>query len=234
MGLFLDKLAAIPPIGKMMSIPRDPARAPSRSPVKPRSASKSRRNAAPEAAPQAALTRRQVLIDEAARLFSLNGYDSTSMRDIAAAMGILPGSLYHHFESKEEMFIEVYSLGVSQILNAVTKAIARHDDPWARLEAACEAHLQALLVKDSYAAVVISHLSFNTLPKQDRLVRLRDKYESIFKSLVEDLPLRPGTDRRMLRLGLLGAMNWAIVWYRQGGEAPSQIARKLLAFFRTN
>lgn len=188
----------------------------------------------PEVAPHGASTRRQVLVDEAARLFSLNGYDSTSMRDIAAAMGILAGSLYHHFESKEDLFIEVYSLGVSQILDAVTTAIARHQDPWARLEAACEAHMQALLVKDSYAAVVISHLSFNMLPKQDRLVRLRDRYESVFKNLVDDLALRPGTDRHMFRLGLLGAMNWAVVWYRRGGETPSQIARKLLALFRTN
>lgn len=180
------------------------------------------------------MTRRQVLIDEAARLFCLNGYESTSMRDIAAAMGILPGSLYHHFESKEDLFIAVYSLGVSRIFDAVAMAIARHDDPWMRLEAACVAHMQTLLVKDSYAAVVISHLSFNTLPKQDRLVGLRDRYESVFRKLVDDLPLRAGIDRRMFRLGLLGAMNWAVVWYREGGDTPPQIARKLLALFRKN
>jgi len=165
-------------------------------------------------------------------LFGVKGYENTSVRDIAAAIGILPGSLYHHFESKEELLVAVYSLGVSQILEAVTAAIAGQDDPWARLEAACVAHMQTLLVKDSYAAAVISHLSFNSLPKQDSLVELRDRYESVFKGLIDRLPLPAGIDRRIFRLGLLGSMNWAIVWYRPGSESPASIARKLLVPLR--
>ena len=58
----------------------------------------------------------------------------------------------------------MYSSGVSQIRQAVEEAVARHTEPWARLEAACVAHLQTLLVKDSFAAAVISHLSIGTLP----------------------------------------------------------------------
>ncbi len=207
---------------------RNPARARLRPPAGPQRRKVMRKTPAAKAPPHVATSRRQILINEAARLFGVKGYENTSMRDIAAAIGILPGSLYHHFESKEELFVAVYSLGVSQILEAVTAAIGKQEDPWARLEAACVAHMQTLLVKDSYAAAVISHLSFNSLPKQDRLVDLRDRYESVFKGLIENLPLRAGIDRRILRLGLLGSMNWAIVWYRPGGETPTRIARKLL------
>lgn len=196
--------------------------------ARPRLPKVARKTPVAKTTPHGATSRRQILINEAAKLFGVKGYENTSMRDLAAAVGVLPGSLYHHFESKEELFVAVYSLGVSQILEAVTTAIARHDDPWARLEAACVAHMQTLLVKDSYAATVISHLAFNSLPKQDRLVELRDRYEAIFKGLIENLPLRAGIDRRILRLGLLGSMNWAIVWYRPGSETPARIARKLL------
>jgi AcrR family transcriptional regulator len=215
-----------------MPTKRNPARALPRPPATQRP-KLARKTSAAEATSHAAISRRQILINEAARLFGVKGYENTSMRDIAAAIGILPGSLYHHFESKEELFVAVYSLGVSQILEAVTAAIARHDDPWGRLEAACVAHMKNLLGKDSYAAAVISHLSFNSLPKQDRLVGLRDRYESVFKGLIENLPLRAGVDRRIFRLGLLGSMNWAIVWYRPGGETPTRIARKLLDLLRT-
>jgi len=211
-----------------MPTKQNPARARPLAPPRPPRAKRARKTSAAKTTSLAATSRRQILINEAARLFGVKGYENTSMRDIAAAIGILPGSLYHHFESKEELFVAVYSLGVSQIREAVTAAIARQDDPWARLEAACVAHMQTLLVKDSYAAAVISHLSFNSLPKQDRLVDLRDRYESVFKGLIENLPLRAGVDRRILRLGLLGSMNWAIVWYRPGGETPARIARKLL------
>ncbi len=186
-----------------------------------------------EAASHAASSRRQALVAEAARLFGVKGYENTSMREIAAAIGILPGSLYHHFDSKDELFVAVYSLGVSQILDAVTSAVAGVDDPWARLEAACVAHMQTLLVKNSYAAAVISHLSFNSLPKQEKLVELRDRYEFVFERLIERLPLAADLDRRIFRLGLMGSMNWAIVWYRPGKETPASIARKLLASMRS-
>jgi len=176
--------------------------------------------------------RRQVLVDEAARLFGSKGYENTSMRDIAAAVGILPGSLYHHFRSKEDLFVAVYSCGVAQIRQTVVEAVARHTEPWARLEAACVAHLQTLLVKDSFAAAVISHLSIATLPMRGKLIGLRDRYEAVFADLIAALPLPPDTDRRTFRLGLLGAMNWSLAWYRPGADPPAAIARKLLNLLR--
>lgn len=175
--------------------------------------------------------RRQVLINEAARLFGNKGYENTSMRDIAAAVGILPGSLYHHFPSKEELFVAVYSLAVSQSLDALNTAIAnREQQPWVRLEAACIAHMQGLLDANRFAAVLVSHVSVTRLPEQ--VVTLRDSYEAVFKDLITDLSLPAGVDQRIFRLGLLGAMNWAITWYRPGGETPASIVRKLLKIIR--
>lgn len=174
--------------------------------------------------------RRQVLISEAARLFGNKGYENTSMRDLAAAVGILPGSLYHHFPSKEELFVAVYAFAVSQSVDAVKTAVNTRPDPWARLEAACIAHMQGLLDKNRFAAVLVTHPSASGLPEQ--VVTLRDSYEAVFKDLIAELPLPAGIDRRIFRLGLLGAMNWAITWYRPGGETPASIARKLLSATR--
>jgi hypothetical protein len=44
--------------------------------------------------------------------------------------------------------------------------------------------------------------------------------------------LPPGTDRRSFRLGLLGALNWSLAWYRPGGDSPASVARKLLRLLR--
>jgi AcrR family transcriptional regulator len=174
--------------------------------------------------------RRQVLISEAARLFGNKGYENTSMRDIAAAVGILPGSLYHHFPSKEELFTAVYSFAVAQSRDAVKMAQTGRVDPWARLEAVCIAHMQGLLDKNRFAAVLVSHPLADRLPEE--VITLRDRYEAVFKDLIAELPLPAGTDRRIFRLGLLGAMNWAISWYRPGGETPASIALKLLKAVR--
>ena len=180
----------------------------------------------------AADTRRAQLLDEAARLFGAKGYEHTSMRDIAAAFGVLPGSLYHHYASKDALFVAVYAAGVSQILAAVASAVASHSDPWDRLEAACVAHLQTLLQKESYAAAVITDWSAAHLAVRDALVPHRDRYEQQFAALIDALPLRPEVDRRYLRLGLLGALNWSLTWFRPGREAPATVAQRLLAVFR--
>ncbi len=184
------------------------------------------------AAPALGDTRREQLLAEAARLFGAKGYEHTSMRDIASAFGILPGSLYHHFASKDELFIAVYAAGVSQILAAVSRAVADQHTPWDRLEAACVAHLQTLLLQEGFAAAVIADGSAAQLSVQGALVPHRDRYEQVFEALIAALPLRDGVDRHYFKLGLLGALNGSLTWFRPGRETPAVVARHLLDLFR--
>ncbi|QXQ10274.1 TetR/AcrR family transcriptional regulator [Paeniglutamicibacter sp. Y32M11] len=58
-------------------------------------------------ADKTAPTRRTVILDNAARLFAQQGIGGTSVREISASVGMLSGSLYHHFASKDEMVEEV-------------------------------------------------------------------------------------------------------------------------------
>ncbi len=173
------------------------------------------------------------VLDEAARLFRARGFEGTSVREIARAVGMLPGSLYCHFETKEALLVAVYVKGVQQISDAVESAIARRSDPWDRLEAACVAHLEAILQEDDYAQVVV-RVRPADVPAADRsLVTLRNQYEALFARLIQDLPLARGTDRSALRLMLIGALNWSQVWYQPGGRLnPRAIARKFTGLLR--
>jgi hypothetical protein len=63
---------------------------------------------------------------------------------------------------------------------------------------------------------------------QRRLNREREAYESRFRKLVQALPLPADVDRSLLRLALLGAVNWTRVWYRPGKRTPAQIAHHLV------
>ncbi|MFQ6024246.1 MAG: TetR/AcrR family transcriptional regulator [Acidiferrobacterales bacterium] len=172
--------------------------------------------------------RRQRLLDAAARLFRSHGYHATSMRDIAKAVGMLPGSIYYHFPSKDELLVTVYKEGVRRITEKVDAVTGRENDPWRRLEAACIAHLETLLDHSDYAQVVIRVLPDDAGPVKPRLIALRDQYEARFKRLVEELDLPPQVDRRYMRLLLIGALNWSQVWYRPGGDSPRTIARRFL------
>jgi TetR/AcrR family transcriptional regulator, cholesterol catabolism regulator len=65
-----------------------------------------------------------------------------------------------------------------------------------------------------------------------RLVARRDTYEALFVEILDVLPLPAGSDRRLLRLHILGALNWTPTWYRAGGQPPAAIARALVASLR--
>lgn len=184
--------------------------------------------AAPSRAPRQD-NRREAILDAAARLFARRGFHATSMRDIAAAADMLPGSVYYHFASKDALLAAVYAEGVDRIAAQVDSAVSKKRSPRARLEAACTAHLEMLLDRSDYAQVVVRVLPEDADAVAAELIALRDDYECRFRELIADLPLPRRPSRRLLRLGLLGALNGAKVWYRPGGEKPAAIARGILS-----
>ncbi|MGH8676579.1 MAG: hypothetical protein ACREVG_20000, partial [Burkholderiales bacterium] len=148
---------------------------------------------------------------------------------IAEACEMLPGSLYCHFAAKEELLIAVYETGVRAIVEALRAAVAREAGPWERLEAASAAHLETVLRRSDYAQVLIRVLPEDVPPVAARLRALRAEYERAFRELVAALPLPAGTDRRTLRLMLLGALNWSRFWFDPAGrETPKSLARKFV------
>lgn len=185
----------------------------------------------PATAPRAD-NRLPLILDAAAGFFADKGYGYTSMRDIAGAAGMLPGSLYYHFASKEELLVAVYAEGVRRIKAAVAPALARDGDPWERLEQVCAAHLAALLEDSDYGQVVVRVRPDDAPVVAAQLVALRDEYERTFSQAVAGLPLPPRTDRRALRLMLLGALNWSQTWYRSGRESPQVLARRFVRLLR--
>ena len=172
------------------------------------------------------------ILDAAARLFREKGYGYASMRDIASLAGMLPGSLYYHFASKEELLVAVYAEGVRRIKEAVGPALSAQADPWSRLEAVCAAHLEALLEDSDYGQVVIRVRPDDAPEVQARLVALRDEYERTFSQAIDALPLPPRTDRRALKLMLLGALNWSQTWYRSGRDSPQLLARRFVRLLK--
>jgi AcrR family transcriptional regulator len=85
------------------------------------------------------------LLDAAASQFATKGYRAATIRDIAAAVDMLPGSVYYHFSSKQALLLAVYEEGVRRISARLDEAVAAEQDPWQRLRKASEAHLETIL-----------------------------------------------------------------------------------------
>lgn len=179
--------------------------------------------------------RRDDVLEAAAALFATKGYAATSIRDIAQLVGLMSGSLYYHFASKEEILLEAHAKGVAQVTDAVHNALSCcPDTPWDRIQAACRGHLTALLGPSPFSQVMTPQFpqSFEG-PLRDVLLEQRDTYEQIFRRLVSDLALPPDVDAGLFRLSLLGALNWTLTWYRaDGDDSPEDIADNIVSIFR--
>jgi AcrR family transcriptional regulator len=182
---------------------------------------------------EAPLMAREHLLAVAVREFNRKGFARTSIRDIAQAAGIQPGSVYYHFPSKDELFIAAHSAGMRQAARALEVALAACRDPWERLEAACTEHIRHLISgNDLTVWTGASLFLFNSPEMQKQLRTERDRFEAVYRRLIAALPLPPNVDRSLLRLQLLGAINWTRTWYRPGKRSPADIARHLVKVLR--
>lgn len=180
-------------------------------------------------------TRRRKVLSVASDLFATKGFEATSMRDVATAVGMMSGSLYYHFASKEDMYVAVQDASVSKIFDWVQAAIARFGEPWAgdpweRLEAAAVAHCEALLDRSGFRVLVTPIFPPGLDPKvRQKLVEQRDRFERMMDEVIDALQLPPNINRQVFQKHYLGAINWVGVWYEPGGPLePAEIARQIV------
>jgi len=175
-------------------------------------------------------TRRRIL-DAAAAEFGRNGYASVTLKDIAARAGLQAGSLYYHFDTKEELVEAILSGGVEAASAATREAVAALGmgaDPLTRLRVAIVAHLRVILSESAYASANLRILG--QLPDAIRERHLKEQrqygafWESLFRAAAAAGAIRPGLDLSVVRMLALGALNWSVEWYREGRRSPGEIA----------
>ena len=122
--------------------------------------------------------RLHMLLDSAAEFFATKGYPATTIRDIAGAIGMLPGSIYYHYPNKEALLVAVYEQGVRQLTECVKEAVEGRSDPWERLEAMLAAHIELINEPSAYARVIIRILPGDIPTADAQLIALRREYEA--------------------------------------------------------
>lgn len=160
------------------------------------------------------------LLAAAVRLFRQKGYHNTSMQDLAEAVGVQRGSLYHYIEAKEDLLWEIMDRAMRRLLDAVEPVALCADRPSEKLRRAIEAHLAvAAAHRDELVVLHVELKSLSPLRRQ-RMLTLRDRYEGLFRGIVEE-GVRTGefwpTDPKTVGLAVLGACNWFTTWFRPEG-----------------
>lgn len=176
--------------------------------------------------------RRRQILEIAAQLFAKKGYRGTSMRDIGEQAGVLGGSLYHHIKSKDALFVELHDGALDAAEERIADAVGARHDSWDRLLAACATLLDIQLAPDSLTMPMMNDFREVPDPVRAQLIARRDRFEGLFRSLVDALPLPPHVDRSIYRNLLLSQLNSAAGWYRPGRLKPSDIAAQIVTIFR--
>jgi AcrR family transcriptional regulator len=178
------------------------------------------------------------LMDAAVALFSRKGYAATSIREVAALLGIQKASLYYHIQSKEDLLDLVCKSSLEQIRRDVEAAIAGVRDPLERVRTLIRAHVESLARDVAKHSVTLTEMHTLSPARLSQVVALRNAYEDRVRSALQNAQnagvLRADLSPKYLCLGLLGLMNRVVFWYRRGGPlAPAELGQVLAAVFLT-
>ena len=179
--------------------------------------------------------RRADLIRVSARLFREKGFDGTTIRDIADAVGMRSGSPFYHFKSKQEILAAVMEEGLNSGLPAAEAIVAGDLAPRARFRALLRSHLELVLGEGhDFVPVLLYDWRSLTPELRERVKILRDRYDRLWQDTVKELTaaglLR--SDSAVARLLLMGAINYTVLWYKPGqGSNLDQIADEAVAMF---
>jgi len=175
---------------------------------------------------------RERILDAAAVAFRERGFAATRLSDIAERANLQAPSLYYHFGSKEELIEEVLSLGVKRTFEQVQQAVAEvpDDDPLGRLRAAIETHIAMVLQTGDYSAAnlrLYGQMPDDIRKRLERTQRTVGRYWNGLLEAARDAgAIREDLNLSVLRMLILGSLNWAAEWYQPGrGVSPAELSR---------
>ena len=177
---------------------------------------------------QATVTRRDELLKIAAQLFAERGFRNTTVRDIADAAGILSGSLYHHFDSKESMVDEILQTFQSQLFAAYDEVLASGLSPRQKIEAAVRLSFEAIDEHHHEVAIFqneadwLSGLGERFAYLADRNAQSRQVWLTLLTDGVASGALKPDVDVELAYRFIRDTVWVAVRWYRPGGGLSAE------------
>jgi AcrR family transcriptional regulator len=177
---------------------------------------------------EAVVDSRQEILRTAARLFQQRGYDATSMNDVAAALKLSKGGLYHHFQSKDEILFEIMNHAMEITQERVINPVRGIANPVERLRALIRLHIEVVLSPRDREITVMLHENHPLPPALRKRINNRKKdYVHFVEGLMAEVQNsqavkpKPAVSPRAAAFALLGMINWIYQWYKPEGELQS-------------
>ena len=167
--------------------------------------------------------RRTQILRQAALTFLHNGYDATSMSQIAEGCGITKPGLYYHFKGKQDLLFAIMSHAMDLLEQRSLAAMLSATSHEARLRSILHSHVRLITELEDGALTILVVTERNALRPEDRRIieqRVRS-YTALIRATLEGLRaagrLRE-IDSAVATMTLLGLMVWTSRWYRRSGQ----------------
>lgn len=175
------------------------------------------------------------LLEAATRLFRQRGFHATSMEDLARALEMNRGSLYHYIAAKDDLLWRIVEAAMAELDGAVRPILAGPGPATDRLRRAIAAHLR--FAARSADALSLLQIELRSLPPERRaaLIARRDAYEAMWRRTIaegiEGGEFRP-VDVPLAGMTILSACNWFTQWFRPDGRlTEAEIAEQFADLF---
>jgi len=156
----------------------------------------------------------------AAHIFRSQGYERSTVRDLARVVGIQSGSLFHHFKTKEDILCAVMEEAILYNTARMQEAVDQGGSARERLRGLIRAELESINGSTGDAmAVLVYEWGALSRANQDRFLAMRARYEQLWLDVLKDAREQglfdhdPFIWRRLIG----GAISWTVTWYRASG-----------------
>jgi AcrR family transcriptional regulator len=171
---------------------------------------------------------RALLLAAAVKLISSQGYQQTSLQEIATEAGLTKGALYHHFRTKEEVLRRIHDDMITEVIAASRPVMDAGLGAAETLREMIRVHLHVIETRGEAIGVFLRERRAFGPENWSELKKQRDEIEDMFVQIIAEGQRRGefalDGDPRLLALGVLGMINWATEWYRPGKVPAAEIA----------
>jgi TetR/AcrR family transcriptional regulator len=167
--------------------------------------------------------KRRAILKRAAQLFAAQGFDRTSMAEIALALGVSKALFYHYYGSKDALLFDIIRSHLVELVDAAEAADDATLPPRLRLERMIAAILDLYRDADAEHKVQIGHLAGLPGPQQAELRALERRLVDLMAGIVR--ALNPALPERFIKpaaMSIFGTVNWKYMWFRSGGPVTEE------------
>lgn len=165
--------------------------------------------------------RREQIRGLAAEMFFERGYESTTIRELAAALDIKAASLYYHFPDKEQILFELVGSVLQQLLDGARSLVARHESPGHQLAAVVVNHVVLHALRPKETTLGDSELRSLTGERRASNIRIRDTYERLVVDVLErgrDDGAFDVIDTKLTAYAIIAQSSHVGTWYDAAGR----------------